>query len=503
MYNPSKISQNKILPVTLALLILSPFALTAKVVEPIYKVTLDEAHIGDLEIDTKLLDSYGRLPDNIRSFYLDARAVFEADLQADFTDPKIIAAAKKHDILIMGGPMLGDLKSDGVTIWLRTAKDAVVKVKVIDPKTQKSLLYNAGTFVAGEEQRIVIEGLKANTHYDYSILIDGESTRSGHFTTAPAYYFDGEFRIAFGADFHKVGVHNPNLMREIVARDAHVMLMYGDSAVDDREELVNMHRADYQLRDVAKSWRDFAANIPVYTGWDDHDYFNNDLNGIPPGFTAQDVINVRAVWQENWVNPLANDGRVGINHSTRIGPVEIIMLDTRSLRENERRNEYGSFLGMEQQQWLLETLRKSTADFIIISSGTMWSDYMSNAKDTWGSWDIEAREEIFSLIEDEGIAGVLLICGDRHGARAFTIPRESGHEFYEFEVGSLGGVPGPKAMAEDTSNQLFGYTGAEIIAFGEFTFDTSKGDPEVTFRLIGEAGNIMEKIHLTRSQLTP
>ncbi len=34
-----------------------------------HKVTLREAHVGDLDVDTRLLDNYGLLPENIREFY--------------------------------------------------------------------------------------------------------------------------------------------------------------------------------------------------------------------------------------------------------------------------------------------------------------------------------------------------------------------------------------------------------------------------------------------------
>ena len=115
----------------------------------------------------------------------------------------------------------------------------------------------------------------------------------------------------------------------------------------------------------------------------------------------------------------------------------------------------------------------------------------------------EAREELFNLIESKNISGVLLISGDRHGARGFTIPRPSGFVFHEFEVGTLGGVPGPDAMANDSSNQLFGYPGLNTIAFGEFIFNTLKDKPSVTFRLIDEHGNILEEHILSYNQLTP
>ena len=108
------------------------------------------------------------------------------------------------------------------------------------------------------------------------------------------------------------------------------------------------------------------------------------------------------------------------------------------------------------------------------------SDAITEGKDSWGTWDTLAREEIFSLIEKENIAGVLLISGDRHGARGFTIPRPSGFRFYEFEAASLGGVPGPVAMADNPTNQLFGYDGLGLKAFGEFTFHTDEDEPRIT-----------------------
>jgi len=77
---------------------------------------------------------------------------------------------------------------------------------------------------------------------------------------------------------------------------------------------------------------------------------------------------------------------------------------------------------------------------------------------------------------------VLLISGDRHGARGFRIPRPSGFSFYEFEAASLGGRKGPAVTDPEWTTQLYGF--AEKYAFGEFTIDAGLPDPEVTFRLI-------------------
>lgn len=465
------------------------------------KVTLKEAHIGNVEIDTMLLDSYELLPENFRQFYIDTRLVFSKTADADFTNTEIIKAARKYDLPLMGGPMLGRLSEDGVTLWLRPSTKAPLVVSVIKLDGSHEKSYKKNSIVPGVVQRIVLDGLSADTNYKYVVYTKKRKIATGTFKTAPASSKKGIFKVAFGSDFHKIGLHNPNLINEILKSEPQAIMLLGDIAVDDRDNQINMHKADYLLRDISKPWRQLSANVPVYSCWDDHDYFNNDLSGIPKGFTAADRKAAREVWHQNWNNP--ENERKGIYFNTVIGPVEVIMLDTRSCRDNERRGQYDSFLGIEQLVWLKETLKNSVAQFKIISSGTMWSDNISNGKDSWGTWDIEAREEIFNLIEAENISGVLLVSGDRHGARGLTIPRPSGFKFYEFEIGTLGGVPGPSAMAKDATNQLFGYDGNGFIAFGEFTFDTKGDKPSVIFRLIDELGNTLEEYALSYNQLTP
>ena len=152
-------------------------------------------------------------------------------------------------------------------------------------------------------------------------------------------------------------------------------------------------------------------------------------------------------------------------------------------------------------QWLEEQLLDCQGPFVILSCGTMWSDYVSNGKDSWGKYDPKGRDEIFSLIEKHRIPGVLLTSGDRHGARVFRIPRPSGHHFYEFEPASLGGRSGPPAVISDCDAQLFGTAGT--YAFGEFSFDATLSDPQVVFRLVQETGEVLYELKLTRSQLTP
>lgn len=457
--------------------------------------------MGNLHIDTLLLDSYGVLPENIRQFYIEARFVLSKNPNADFTHPAIVKSAQNNKITLMGGPMLGDLAVDGVTIWLRSAVSTSLTIKVFktDGNLEKSFFVDK--VQPGIVQKIKLDQLATETQYNYKVLNRNQKIAGGRFKTLPQSHKVSSFKLVFGSGFHKIGLHNPNLINQIIKRKPHAMALIGDLAVDDRENQINMHRADYLLRDVSITWKRLAANIPLYASWDDHDYLNNDLSGVPKGFSEEDRDQLREVWHQNWNNP--DNNREAIYFNTRIGPVELIMLDTRSCRTNENRGKYSSYLGNRQQKWLIETLKKSTAPYKVISSGTMWSDYISKAKDSWGTWDTLARNEVFQLIKEEKISGVLLISGDRHGARAFKIPVTPDFSLYEFEAASLGGVPGPKAIAKDSKNQLFGYEGKDLVAFGEFTFDTSKIEPIVTFRLIDQAGNILEKHILSYDQLSP
>lgn len=221
-------------------------------IPPRYKVTLPEAHVGNLEIDTKLLDSYQLLPENVRQFYLEARLVFSGTPDADYTNTKIIAAAQKHDIPLMGGPMLGKLSENSVNIWLRSStKDPlIVKVKKADGSEEKSTIENSAA--PGVVQRISLDGLCPATQYAYTVSANKHKVAEGRFTTAPVSGEESTFKVAFGSCFHKIGLHNPNLIHQILQRNPQAMMLLGDIAVDDRENQMNMHRSDYLLRDVSK-----------------------------------------------------------------------------------------------------------------------------------------------------------------------------------------------------------------------------------------------------------
>jgi alkaline phosphatase D len=433
--------------------------------------------------------------------------VFSASENAGYGEllknEEFLSFIQLHDIQLLGGPMIGNVSQEGGDIWVRTSKPSKVSVELIDGEEPKQFGPYETNLEGDLSVVIPLRGLQPGTRYAFRLTIDGKVPSLDPrpvLSTLPSEDSKDPVRIAFGTCFHRWGLGNKDLARQIVERQPHALLLGGDIAVQDRRAHLGLHRFDYVMRDFFPAWKQLSANIPMYATWDDHDYMDDDWWGIPEGFTHEDRRGIRRVFSDSWVNPAYGfeSKEEGVFFRTRIGPAEVIMLDNRFFR-NEETDE---FLGNEQMKWLEEQLLDIDAPFTILSCGTMWSDFVSGGKDSWGVWDPEGRERIFQLIEKHKIPGVILISGDRHGARGFRIPRESGHVFYEFEPASLGGRHGPPARDKDWDTQLFGFDNK--YAYGEFTFQHLRSDnPELVFRLIEEDGTVLFQLALKQSELTP
>ena len=134
-----------------------------------------------------------------------------------------------------------------------------------------------------------------------------------------------------------------------------------------------------------------------------------------------------AHFRENWVNPgYGNEEKwPGCWFRLTIGDVEFFLLDCRIYRTNPFADQR-TMLGPTQKAWLLEGLRKSSATFKVIVSSVAWAPGAKpGSHDTWDGFEAE-REEIFSVISQDCIEGVVLVSADRHRSDAWRIDRPSG-----------------------------------------------------------------------------
>ncbi|MBA7479049.1 hypothetical protein ES707_14480 [subsurface metagenome] len=120
---------------------------------------------------------------------------------------------------------------------------------------------------------------------------------------------------------------------------------------------------------------------------------------------------------------------------------------------------------------------------------------MPGSLDTWEGFKDE-RAEIFSLIEENKIDGVILISADRHRSDVRKIEREKGYAFYEFESSRLTNIH----THDLAPGALFGYN--EKCSFWLLTFDTTIPDPQVTFQIINIDNEVIYTLSLKKSQLT-
>lgn len=463
--------------------------------------------IPGLAANLKILNMGGAKSKETNELYTAIFKVLAQSPAASFADiakdTTVQAMCAEMGVVHLGGPMLGCIAPDSVKIWIRTTKPAKVSVDVVLNSGKQTFGPVASTLESDLTAIVPISGLKPASVYEYKVFVDGkEIAMTGkQVIKTPPSSLDVQTRIVFGTCTHGMGLANVDNFAEIRKFNPHAMLIYGDIAVMDRTNNLAMHRADYVLRDFHPPWNDLVGEVPIYASWDDHDYSSDDAWGLKR-FDDNGRRGVRKVFTQSWNNPyygLGDEGG-GIFTHTRIGCCDVIMTDNRYFRQGGRVKH--AFLGPEQMKWLKETLLACKGPFIIITCGTMWDDVAAKGKDSWGIYDPEGREEIYRLIEEHKIPGVLFLSGDRHGARIFRIPRQNGHEFYEFEVAGLGGRGSSTAATNSQWNtQLYGIMGKPM--HGQFIFDTSGNDPTVTFKLVHAKGNVLYEITLTRSQLTP
>jgi alkaline phosphatase D len=258
-------------------------------------------------------------------------------------------------------PCLGNITPDGISVWVRTTAPAAVKLVLKDQQGTEIIIW-PGAFGLG---------VGVNSHYTCSrdfgprccirhpFIIDDEKIAldQDFSIRLPAVEEGKEItRIAFGSCYHRWGLGNDRSGETPSGnRSPAALLLNGDIAAQDQEQ--PCRDAPRRLPDarffhpMEGTWQ---HQCPVYAVWDDHDYFDDDLAGIPEGFTQADKEKVWDVFRESWNNPSYGIGKEskGVFFSTRIGPCDVIMTDNRYFRDGET----STFLGEEQMAWIEEQL---------------------------------------------------------------------------------------------------------------------------------------------------
>ena len=341
------------------------------------------------------------------------------------------------NINLIHGPMVGKVTDHSAGFWIRTADEVEAQVYVGTSSSMSKHLYSKIVNTKSENDYtavIDIDGLEADTYYFYDILINGEPAEKDihMFKTFPSKDSNSKFSIIFGGGAGYVP-ESERIWKTILKHRPIASLWMGDNVYINMPQDPNaIHYYTYYRRQSRPEFRKLISSTSNYAIWDDHDAATDDVWLGPyrdkPSWKQPLLEN----FKENWVNPYyGTEDWPGTYFNFTIGDVEIFMLDGRIYRTNPFA-ENPTMLGPAQKEWLLNSLKNSTATFKVIASPVPWSfESKIGAKDTWNGFQNE-RNEIFDFLSNNKIDGVFLISADRHRSDAWKIERDQDYPLYEF-----------------------------------------------------------------------
>ncbi len=408
------------------------------------------------------------------------------------TEPAFVELIEKHDLTLFNGPMLGDIQPTSASFWVRTAGTVSIQITVGEQISETLQTEAATDFTAV----LKVEGLQPFTEYTYSVRVNGETIQRDafRFRTAPERGQKVEFHVTFGSGSRYVPT-NEHAWKTMADQRPLAYLGLGDNVYIDVQHRRGAQRLFYYRRCLSPAYRELINSVGMYAVWDDHDMAMNDSQG-GAGLDAPWKLPNWKVFRENWNNPHFGGGESmpGTWHAFSLGDVDVFMTDGRFYREKKDQ----TMLGPDQKKWLLESLAAAKGKFKVIASGTMWADGADkDGKDSWaGSWARDERDEIFDLINDRKIDGVILISGDRHRSDIWKIERPNGYPLYEFVSAKVTNQHTHKTFP----NAVWSYNKGNF--WGQLNFDLRPDDPVMTFKCVDSSGEVVKEFPLTLSELS-
>jgi alkaline phosphatase D len=465
------------------------------------------------------------------------------------------------------GVQSGDVTPGSAIVWSRADRPARLVVEIARDPSFRHARRVPGPLVgpdSGGTGSVRVAALQPGTEYHYRVTaeaLDGRTTSeplTGRFATAPVGRRDT--RIVWSGDV--VGQNwgiNPALggmtiFSAMAARCPDLFLHSGDTVYSDGPltesvtlpggrtwhnvvtpekskvaETLDEFRGQHAYNRLDENFKRFAAQVPVYAQWDDHEVLNNWYPGKildNPAYTEKrvDVLAPRAYQAFHEWHPIdsrqAVDGRV--YRSFRYGSrAEIFVLDMRTYRNANTADQTkpGYILGDAQARWLADALGRSTATWkivqadmplgLVVPDGTAIEAVANNLPGAPGGRETELAW-VLREIQRRRVRNVVWLTADVHytAAHHYSPDRAAFQDFdpfWEFVSGPLNaGAFGPNRL-----DPTFGPEAVFVHAppsantapidgfqhFGELNIDGASGDLTVDLRDATGASLWSKKLH--------
>ncbi len=383
------------------------------------------------------------------------------------------------------GPMVGAVRHDSATVWLRTDATRRVALRVA---TSAGGLASAAPValrypVADRDftESIDVFGLSPETSYLYELEVDGARTGPFRFTTPPAPGAGTRLRVGLGSCARDEA---QPIFGAIAALDPDLFLFLGDNHYGDTNEL-EAHRQHYRAALDQPLRAGLLRGRSVLHLWDDHDYVGNNTDGAAPGKES-----ALAAFTEYTANrDYGEAGLEGVFSRHVYGDVEVFLVDGRY-----HRGEDGHMLGAAQEAWLLDALQSSAATFKLVANGSQWAT--DSTSESWGDFPgtAEAFREQLVL---RGVEGVVFLSGDIHRSELRALrPATGGYPLPELTSSPLATTGAGCRTFSDTVACV-----GETTSFILIDIDTTSADPTLTAQIIDGEGRSRAEWTLLASEL--
>jgi len=397
-----------------------------------------------------------------------ASAAVTGPTMAMSSKPAVDPLAEKVIVDFGHGVASGDPLSDRVILWTRISPQINAATEVTwricdDVEMQQEV--NSGTITTDSSRDFTVkvdaDGLLPNTWYYYQFSSGDKSSVIGRTKTAAESGLDRLRLAVVSCSSFPHGYFNVyRILSERNDLDAIVHLgdyiyeygvgEYGDKSLELQRDLLPKHEivnlTDYRQRhNLYKRDLDLQAvhqQYPFIVTWDDHEFANDtwkegagNHNDNEGDFLVRKTKAKQAYFE--WM-PIRNQPE-DLGSCYRKLPfgnlVDLIMLDTRVEGRDEqpsglyaqqiRHDENRTLMGFEQEAWLHNQLKSSTAKWKVLGQQVQIQQLgpvalpdrlgggISFFLDTWDGYTA-TRKRLFNFIDDNNIDNMVVLTGDIH-----------------------------------------------------------------------------------------
>jgi alkaline phosphatase D len=355
------------------------------------------------------------------------------------------------------GVASGDPLPDAVILWTRVTREDGEAAEPVDVTWEIASdatfasVVGRGTVTTDASRDYTVKvdatGLLPGTTYFYRFTGLGVTSAIGRTRTAPLMASQLRFAVVSCSNYAAGYFHVYRAIAERLDIDAVVHLgdyiyEYADGDYGDERKSVPKHeivtlddyRARYAQYREDSDLRDAHRQHPFITTWDDHEIADNswkDGSGsklVPHAERKRAAFRAYAEWM-----PIRGDlADAKIWRALRYGNLaDLLVLDTRHWGKEQQasdgdpiRDAKGrQILGVDQEAWLFEQLRASTAQWKVVCQQVLMSPLPQYSNtDQWDGYP-DARDRFLATIETGAIKDVVVLSGDIHASFANDLGR--------------------------------------------------------------------------------